>query len=221
MEIVLLHGALGCAKHWQSVANELSQFARVYTPDFPGHGNAQNNQVSDLDGLSDFLADYLNEINVLNPVVIGYSMGGYVALHAAIHNKIKPKAIVTIATKMQWNNEIAQEEASKLNWTVLESIKEKLHVEHGNHLDTLLPMTANILKSIGHNPIQNENIAELNMPLFMLRGDKDKMVTLEETQTTVNASNHAKMVLLEGQGHALERMDSVYLTQTLKQLLNL
>jgi pimeloyl-ACP methyl ester carboxylesterase len=82
--LVLLHGFCETHKIWDELIPELSKTCRVITPDFPGFGQSQLPvepfSISDIgDELIKWLA--LNEI--INPIIIGHSLGGYVALDMA------------------------------------------------------------------------------------------------------------------------------------------
>lgn len=87
--VVLLHGFTGCAANWSAHSAVFAQRFRVIAVDLPGHGAAEapadparyrmERCVDDLRALFDALA--LERVNLL-----GYSMGGRVALHfAAAH----------------------------------------------------------------------------------------------------------------------------------------
>ena len=219
MDFLFLHGALGCASHWTEIGNTFKEHGHVHLLDFPAHGNSKLSPVANLNGLSDFLADYIQSNSIESPVIIGYSMGGYVALHAAIKGKINPAQIITIASKMTWDETIAEEGTANLNWNSLAAIKDKLMSEHGENTEHLFSMTADILRSIGQQPIQKNDLSKLQIPVTMMVGEKDKMVSKEETEVSALACTNGRFVLLEAQGHALERMDQILLSKTLKQLL--
>lgn len=220
MDLILLHGALGCSRHWDAMSRKLGAEHRLFPVDFPGHGNSDAPVIPTIDGLSDFLADYIRVAGLDNPYILGYSMGGYVSLHALAHKKIKVAGLLTIATKMNWSPEIAAKEIARLNWDVMGVIREKLESEHGAHLPDLFSNTASILKSIGDKPLNQSDIETIDTPFTMSVGENDKMVSREETERTASWNRLADWALLEGQGHTLERMDTEYLYNFVKQLLN-
>jgi 2-succinyl-6-hydroxy-2,4-cyclohexadiene-1-carboxylate synthase len=85
--LVYLHGLLGSGADWQSSMDELPQFDRV-TIDLPGHGASQSVLCTDLDECCNLLNSTLS---LLFPsyqplILIGYSMGGRIAMHGLACN---------------------------------------------------------------------------------------------------------------------------------------
>ena len=80
-DLVLLHGFTQTGRSWQPIAHALAGRYRAVAPDLPGHGDfAQRRPAS-------FAASdaYLRALADGRPITLaGYSMGGRVALHAAL-----------------------------------------------------------------------------------------------------------------------------------------
>ncbi len=214
--VILLHGALGSASHWQNFEPLMTNDYELYCPDFPGHGKSTLPPVKTIDELSDFLAAFILEHQLQHPFIIGYSMGAYVALNAIVKGKINCSKLVCIATKMEWSPEIAQTESSMLNAERLAPIWDKLQTEHGYHLNHLLDNTTSILMSIGKAPLTTQDMRNMLCPCLVLRGDKDKMVTAAENQEFVDAMPKAIYTEMSAQGHLLERMDPVNVTKYIR-----
>ncbi len=85
--LVFLHGLLGTGEDWQACINELCQFDRV-TIDLPGHGYSQSVPCSDLDECCKLLNSTLSLLFPLHHpfILIGYSMGGRIAMHGLTTN---------------------------------------------------------------------------------------------------------------------------------------
>ncbi len=78
--VVLLHGFTHTGASWEPLIAELPQRYRAIAPDIRGHGAAGGAQPVDLDGV-------LADLRALAPerfTLVGYSMGGRIALHAAL-----------------------------------------------------------------------------------------------------------------------------------------
>lgn len=216
--LVLLHGALGSASHWQAIKTLLEDEYTVYTPDFPGHGQSPLSAPSQIINLVDYLLEYLEEHQLHQPFVVGYSMGGYVALMAALRQEAQFSKLVCLATKMHWSPAIAEEEASKLNPQMLQAILPRLEVEHGANFDNMLSSTAALLKSIGAQPLSMSEMDKLNTSCVFIRGEKDKMVSAEENMQYTEASKYAEYIEMPAQGHLLEKMDAPTVANLLKQV---
>lgn len=80
--IVFLHGIRLGGKIWEPHARELSDEFYVVAPDLPGHG-ALSHLPFDAPTIDGFLAYICDEMLSRPPLVVGYSLGGYVAMRYA------------------------------------------------------------------------------------------------------------------------------------------
>ncbi len=87
--LVLLHGFTQNSDCWGPLANALAAAHPLSAIDAPGHGRS-NHDDADLWRAAELTADTISASVKAPPVVIGYSMGGRVALHLAL---IRPNAI--------------------------------------------------------------------------------------------------------------------------------
>lgn len=79
--VVFLHGFPMDRSVWTKLAEDLQSDFQVYTPDLPGFGESTPLQEGfTLDVVADLLLQWLAELKVQPVVIIGHSLGGYVAL---------------------------------------------------------------------------------------------------------------------------------------------
>ncbi|MEX2369152.1 MAG: alpha/beta hydrolase [Candidatus Paceibacterota bacterium] len=95
-DVVLIHGSWGSAKMWMTYIKQLANKGwNVYAPDLRGHGESDG-QIAGTT-MDDYVADVHTSVtdnDLKNPVVIGHSMGGLVAvMYARDHS---PAAVVAI-----------------------------------------------------------------------------------------------------------------------------
>lgn len=217
-DLILLHGALGSASHWQAIKMLLENEFTVHTPDFPGHGKSSLSACFKIINLVDYLNEYIEQHQITDPLIAGYSMGGYVALMATLRRNTKFSKLICLATKLNWTEAIAEEEAAKLTPQTMEPILPKLQAEHGAHFGHLLHSTSEILKSIGAHPLNLEEMMHLQTSCVFIRGEKDKMVSAAENQLFAEASLHARYLEMPAQGHLLEKMDPQTVANLFKQV---
>lgn len=90
--VVLIHGFCESGNMWVPFAEVLSSDFRVFCPDLPGFGDSPiaSDQIS-LEEVAVQLEEWMEEQKIQNPIVIGHSLGGYVALALLelMGNKIK------------------------------------------------------------------------------------------------------------------------------------
>lgn len=99
--LVLLHGFLGRGADWRSVRAGLPGEWDVRAPDLPGHGAALDVSGYSMDDAADWaLAGLAGSVpgGVTEPVdVVGYSMGGRLALHIAVTRPHAVRRVVVVS----------------------------------------------------------------------------------------------------------------------------
>lgn len=80
--LVFLHGFSGDGREWQAVGERLADWPRLYL-DLPGHGASSAIPGADFAAVSSRLQDLLVSYNILNYWLIGYSLGGRIAMYFA------------------------------------------------------------------------------------------------------------------------------------------
>lgn len=89
MNIIFLHGLLGTTADWQKVIENLPHF-RCISLDLPFHGKAKNVEVSDFNETSEYLSKQIQSAVKNKPYfLVGYSLGGRLAMHYALQAKIE------------------------------------------------------------------------------------------------------------------------------------
>lgn len=81
--IVLLHGFSENGSVWNQQRDFLGEWFRVITPDLPGSGNTPLTASLSIESMADYVYSVLESEQITQAVVIGHSMGGYVALALA------------------------------------------------------------------------------------------------------------------------------------------
>lgn len=85
--VLLLHGFTGSSESWSGLASRLEDKYFCIAPDLPGHGGSdtpKNPADLAMDVTADRIILLLALLSVPNAAVIGYSMGGRLALHVAL-----------------------------------------------------------------------------------------------------------------------------------------
>jgi 2-succinyl-6-hydroxy-2,4-cyclohexadiene-1-carboxylate synthase len=85
--VVLLHGFTHTGASWEGVIAALGERYRALAPDIRGHGSASGSQPVSLEAV---IAD-LSALATGRFALVGYSMGGRIALHAALAAALRPR----------------------------------------------------------------------------------------------------------------------------------
>jgi 2-succinyl-6-hydroxy-2,4-cyclohexadiene-1-carboxylate synthase len=83
--ILFLHGFMGHGGVWQQTVDQLPDGMFAVTPDLPGHGKTiANLEFLDFDSAAEAVAGFIEAQLNRPPVLVGYSMGGRIALYTAL-----------------------------------------------------------------------------------------------------------------------------------------
>jgi pimeloyl-ACP methyl ester carboxylesterase len=79
--LILLHGFPMNHLVWNEFVPPLAQHFTIYTPDLPGFGESELPPVPySLEDIADRMLQWIDDAGISNSVIIGHSLGGYVAL---------------------------------------------------------------------------------------------------------------------------------------------
>lgn len=207
---MLLHGALASGTQLRGLADALGR-PDAHAPDLDGHG-ARAAAPYDVAAFVDTaLADVAEPADL-----VGYSLGGYVALAAAIAHPERVRRVVTIATKLAWSPEVAAAETRRLG---PDRLAEKapafvadLAARHpGPGWRAVVEHTVAFLIALGAGPpLDLERVAA---PALVLVGADDALVTQEECEDAARRIPDARLDVLPGTPHQYERMDVAALAE--------
>ena len=79
--VVLIHGFLESHKVWNDYAKVLAKHNTVYAIDLPGHGESESlGYIHSMEDMAGCVKKVLDDNSKRKAVIIGHSLGGYVAL---------------------------------------------------------------------------------------------------------------------------------------------
>ncbi|MEX1191861.1 MAG: alpha/beta hydrolase [Brumimicrobium sp.] len=184
-DLVLIHGALGNKKEFDSIVTLLDQKFIIHLYEIPHHGEKKNSKIPFT--LTHLSSDFISYLKNIGPCYIyGFSLGGYLALHTAQIDSTYIKGIITQGTKLKWTPVEAKKEVKSLDLNFLkENVQpfyQYLESLHTNYLPGLLKKTSKFMLDLGDRPtVTKDSVKNISVPVRMVRGGKDKMVTKAET----------------------------------------
>jgi pimeloyl-ACP methyl ester carboxylesterase len=88
--IVILHGLFASARNWSSVGRFLASYGRSFALDLRNHGRSPRSDSHSLEDMVGDLEEWCREHLHTEPVLLGHSMGGLVAMAYAL---LRPEAV--------------------------------------------------------------------------------------------------------------------------------
>ena len=230
--LLLLHGFTGSAATWAPLKGVLAPLFHTIAPDLIGHGRSDSPAYPDRYRMDRCVADLLallDALEVARADVLGYSMGGRVALHLAVAAPDRVGALVLessspgIADAAERQARIAADEtladAIKVEgleafverWERLplfasqaalpEDTRARLHAQRLRNNPLGL---ANSLRGMGTGQQESlwDRLAGLNIPTLLIVGELDTKYCALAGAMCALLSN-ARAVIVPGAGHAV------------------
>lgn len=212
-KLLLLHGALGSSEQLEPLAEALKNSFNVYLLNFSGHGGKEITDSSFSIGMFAEDVKYFIEKNKLDGInVYGYSMGGYVALYIARHFPGKINKIFTTASKFDWTEETSLREsklldAQKISEKIPEFAEELSKRHSPEDWKKVLSKTAGMMISLGKNKVLNdEELALIENEVMLSVGDRDNMVSIEETVNAYRKLKNGRLMVIPDTRHPIEKI---------------
>lgn len=229
-DICFIHGWALNHRVWNKVAQSLANTHRVTCVDLPGHGrspmpaNHYNNNDYSRQALTDALAAAIPE----HSIVVGWSLGGLIALQYALSYSHRVNKLVLVACSPQFVR--SEDWPDAMDQTVLDEFAAALCVDYRQ---TVLRFLA--LQSMGSEHARAEirelrdkvfaegepnpaalrggldilkntrlrtELAQLDCPVLWIGGDRDRLVPKACIQQAARLNPHSREHLIAGAGHA-------------------
>lgn len=82
--LIILHGLFGSSDNWFTLAKAFSEHYKVYLIDQRNHGQSPHTDDFNYKRLTEDLEEFLSSHSIVDPIVMGHSMGGKTAMNLAV-----------------------------------------------------------------------------------------------------------------------------------------
>lgn len=242
--VVLVHGAGHDHSVWNHQARYLaSQGFSILAPDLPGHGASRGNPLESIDAMAAWLLEMFDVCGVARVSLVGHSMGSLIALAATAGAKDRVHKLILVGSVApmpvapalidaarnapkrahaminQWSYSAnAQLGVSTTPGTCLLGINQRL-------MERQAPgVLATDLSACNNWQTGLSEAAKIHCPTLLISGERDQMTPPRAVkplrEALVNVPGGARMMTLEGAGHAMMAEAPDALSNAIRGFLN-
>jgi len=219
--IVFLHGYAETKSTWALLINELKQSYACYALDLPGHGNAPIIEEFSISSMAAYVADFIKKHVKQNVLLVGHSMGGYVALEVArsypqliaglglVNSHAAADNLETIENRKKTIQILQNDKLTFLSHfveslfyapkrTYFQSLIEKLKLEaQQTKVETLIGTQ----KAMMERRDQLDLLLHASFPILFVVGKKDERIDLNKILGQTILPKRSFVLFLEESGH--------------------
>lgn len=228
--LVFLHEGLGSISHWKDFPQQLCDATncRGFLYDRSGYGKSDVLQKPrPLDYLErealNVLPEVLNQCRISNPILIGHSDGGTIALLFAAKFPEKVKGVITEAAHA-FVEEITLRgiKESLKAFKEDQELKDKLIKYQGAHAEQILSDWRNIwLSPQFRNWNIEKHLASISCPVLVIQGENDDYGSVKQVEAIANqVSGISQKLIIPECGHRPHRQAREVVLGEMTQFIN-
>lgn len=243
--LVFLHGFLGNRKDWKKTIKQLKDDFHCITIDLPGHGLSAGNLAPLDQGFeycNELIKFSLDELDVTSFTLIGYSLGGRIALDYA-RSQADPRLthLILESSHIGLTNESEKQQryhfdlawAERFSTLSLEeslyqwyeqpifndlTIKQKEYViEKRSHNYGVFLANMLLSTSLANQVCAQDFLATTTLPVTYFHGEKD--AKFSKLAALLSETTNVKTVCFNGLGHNTHQQDPINYANNIKALL--
>ncbi|RAW03042.1 alpha/beta fold hydrolase [Pseudochryseolinea flava] len=217
--VILLHGFPMSHLIWKDFSAELAKDFQVITPDLPGFGQSDlpGHQVS-LSGVADAIVNWIQAEKIINPVIIGHSLGGYVALAMVkkypdffsglglFHSTALADTPERKESRTKVLDFVERNGAESFNTNFIEplfatnnnpAISDVKEIAKQTSARTVIAYTL----AMRDRKNEEETLAKFPKPIFFLGGEKDQGISPDSLKLQAAKAQHSEVHILSDCAH--------------------
>jgi pimeloyl-ACP methyl ester carboxylesterase len=205
--VILLHGIAGFVESFYKITPKLSKSYRVIAMDSRGQGRSlDGGKEISYSAMSKDVIELLNHLGIRKANVVGWSDGGIIALHLAIHNRDRLRAIVAIAanSKVEGLTDYGLnffQNVTPENWSFMSRWAYKNFAPHPENWPELIyKLKEMILTSPNYS---YEDISSIKIPTLLVIGKKDHLVRVEHNSKIMELISGSELIVFKSATHHL------------------
>jgi pimeloyl-ACP methyl ester carboxylesterase len=215
--IVFLHGIGGSSHTFRDQWARLKGAARIIIPDLPGHARSAGPPFETIAQGASWLAEFVKELGLKKFILAGHSMGGAIALEAALEELPGIQALIIISSgaKLKVDPEIVRGINERFAEFAPEFVDRMLSEE--TSADLREDVMQDFLSTSRETHLADfracdsfdrmDRVSAIRLPTLVINGSEDGLIPLKYGEYLANNIPGAVMKVMHGTGHipVLER----------------
>ncbi len=213
--VLLLHGWGSSFDVYRGIMASLQNRCRLVAVNFPGCGQSETmKEPWCLEDYCDFCLEFMEKLNLKDPIIMGHSHGGRVMLKMTAEGMVKPPKIVLLDSaglipkktfKQKYKAKSFKVIKTVLSFPVIKNYSEGLLQKARNHYgsadyNAAPEVLRRTLVSLVNTDIR-DILPNISCPSLLIWGDKDTATPIEDARTIESLIPDAGLCVLEGTGH--------------------
>lgn len=228
--LVLLHGFLENKTMWHDLMPALLKKYRIITVDLLGHGQTESlGYVHTMEDNADLVHEVLSELRIRKAILIGHSMGGYVALAFAelypetikglvlLNSTSRPDSLERIANRDRAITAVKKDHTSFVRLSIANLFspdnRDKLSNEIEKvKIEALKTPLQGIVASLEGMKIRKDREVLLHLaryPILLILGRKDPILNYDETLEQIENTGIKQVTFPDGHMSPIENKDEL------------
>jgi pimeloyl-ACP methyl ester carboxylesterase len=212
LPLLFIHGAGGNRYFWPPQLRRLAGYP-VYALDLPGHGQSPGPAEGSIKGYLDRIRDGMSAVGLKPALWVGHSMGGAIALTAALTNPADVAGLVLIGTgaRLRVSPQLLAMIADEIQWErALDLITEW---SFSNRADRrLVELARQRMADVNRKVLGADfsacdafdvmvDLDKIQVPTLVICGREDRMTPMKYSRFLAEAIGGAELRLVDGAGH--------------------
>jgi pimeloyl-ACP methyl ester carboxylesterase len=216
--VIFLHGSMGTGNVWKPYIPILSQNFNIILPDARGHGRTENPDAKiDLHLLADDVAALIDTLELKQPVLCGWSMGGDTGINVALRypnmigglivggvtHRVSETYFSSLkAMGLEGPGQINFEQAEK-NIQQLIALWKAEHIQSPDHWKELVTQLS--YEMLNPKMPSNDDLKQMTIPMLILWGDRDQFLPVENAVELYRLIPNAQLAVVPNADHFVSR----------------
>ncbi|TVQ24049.1 MAG: alpha/beta hydrolase [Spirochaetaceae bacterium] len=228
-DVLYVHGNTGCNLWFEKVMSQ--EGCRVIAADMPNFGESDHIDTADIDLYADYMAEFCAALELENPVVVGHSLGGGVAMSLAVNHPAHvgslmlvdscapgglhtPEEHYPVIEMFRTNRDLLLQGLAATTPTLNEPEFLDRLVDAGMKMNGIA--FAGNARALDAFTVEGKT-ASFTGPVLVVHGARDIIITREMAQETADAFPNGTAAFLEDVGHSVMVEDPDTFTRLLQE----